>query len=96
MISENEQFSLNASVSAFLQIREALGMSRKKFAQELGINEDTVGKWERSKSNVQLTISQIKRLDVHLAKLGLTWQDLPDHVGDPAVPPPKDTRRTQS
>lgn len=95
MISESATFSLDPSVSAFLQIREALKMSRKQFGQQLGVNEDTVGKWERSKVNILLSVSQIKQLDLYLQQLGITWQDLPDHLGDPNVLPPKDNRRTK-
>ncbi|UYD38988.1 helix-turn-helix domain-containing protein [Tolypothrix sp. PCC 7601] len=88
MISENEGFSLDSTVSAFLQIRKALGLSRSQFGLELGIDADTIGKWENSKVNVALTIAQIKRLDIYLKELGLSWQDLPDHVGNPAIAPP--------
>lgn len=95
MISENLTFSLVPHVSALLQIREGLGMTRKEIADELGIDSDTVGKWERSKSNVQLTIAQIKSFDALLKRLNLNWHDLPNHLGDPNVPPPKDTRRTK-
>lgn len=92
MISEKSSFSLSPSVSAFKQIREGLSLSRKEFAEILGVNSDTVGLWETSKSIPALDIAQVKQLDKLLQKLGLNWQDLPDHIGDPNIPPPKRRR----
>lgn len=87
MISESGSFSLDASVSALLQIRQALGLSRKQFGQHIGMNEDTIGKWERGLSTPTLTISQIKRFNQCLTQLNLTWEELPDHIGDPKTRP---------
>lgn len=89
MISEKVSFSLDSSVSALLQIREALAMSRNEFGNQLGVDYDTINKWERSKVNIRLSIPQIKRLDKFIKQLGLTWEDLPDHLGDPNISPPE-------
>ena len=94
MISENCRFSLRSDVSVFLQIREALGLSRREFGDVIGVDQDTVSAWERGKTSPWLAIWQIKMLDRMLADLGLTWQDLPDNVGPPEVPE-KQYKRTR-
>lgn len=95
MISEKRRFSLTSNESAFLQIRLALGLSRREFGDIIGVDQDTVSMWERGKRSPWLSIWQIKALDRVLADLGLTWQDMPDNVGDPTVAAsePKRTRK---
>lgn len=85
MISENRGFSLRSDLSVFIQIREALGLSRREFGDVIGVDQDTIGAWERGKTSPWLAIWQIKMLDIMLKDLGLTWQDLPDNIGPPDV-----------
>ena len=95
MISEKRGFSLDNNESAFLQVRLALGLSRREFGAVLGVDQDTVSTWERGKRAPLLNIWQIKVMDKMLTDLGLSWQDIPDHVGTPGTTPPEPKRNRQ-
>lgn len=86
MIGDRGRFWLTSDKSAFLQIRLKLRLSRRKFGDIVGVNEDTVGAWENGKYAPRLSIAQIKAFTKLLTSLGLTWDDIPDNVGPPITP----------
>lgn len=94
MLNDSDKFEIKSNSSAFLQIREFLKMSRRQFGEYIGANEDTIGNWERGTTTPWLSIPQIKRLNKLLLQAGVTWDDLPDNVGDPSKPP-KQYKRTR-
>lgn len=63
------------------QIRKALGMTQMKFAQELGIQQTTVARWERGERSPMFTIRQVKALERLLKGIGVKISDLPDELG---------------
>lgn len=85
MIGENENISLNPSVSVFLQIREGLGLSRREFGELLGVSGKTIWNWEKRQAHHALSIPQVKQINRCLQRLGLTWEDFPDDAGLPDV-----------
>jgi DNA-binding XRE family transcriptional regulator len=70
---------LNSEKNIFKQIRQALGMTQGEFAQAIKANRVSVCRWENSRCP-SLTISQIKALEKEMAKIGLSFADLPDDL----------------
>ena len=95
MIGDQGRFLLDSDKSAFLQNRLRLKLSRRQFGSIVFVDEDTVGAWERGKYAPRLSIAQIKAFTKLLTSLGLTWDDIPDNVGPPVLPPEenKDTKQ---
>lgn len=67
-------------VNPLKQIREALGMSQRKFAQTIGVNHSTIFRWENGQTKPLFSVAQVKALQREMWKLGLEWQDLPDDL----------------
>jgi len=61
------------------QIRQALGMTQEEFARAIKAHQVSVARWENSRSP-SLTIAQIKALEREMAKIGLSFADLPDDL----------------
>jgi DNA-binding XRE family transcriptional regulator len=68
------------SQSELVNMRDALGLTQKEIADELGVTEQTVRNWEHGRSVPKLTIPQTKRLCRLLRK---SLEDLPDSFGPP-------------
>lgn len=66
-----------------IQIREALSYERSQFAELLGVDYDTIWRWETGRRKMSLSLNQIKILDDCLSNLGLRFSNLPDDVGPP-------------
>lgn len=61
------------------QIRQALGMTQEEFARAIKAHQVSVARWETSRSP-SLNIAQIKALEREMAKIGLSFADLPDDL----------------
>lgn len=61
------------------QIRQALGMTQEEFARAINAHQVSVARWETSR-NPSLNIAQIKALEREMAKIGLSFADLPDDL----------------
>lgn len=72
------QFKINCRENVLKQVRIALGMTQKEFAIAIGIAERSMTRYENGYREPVFTLSQIKALQLHLWKLGLDFQDLPD------------------
>lgn len=64
--------------NALKQIRQALGMSQRKFAEALGTYQKTIVRWENGETKPMFSVAQVKALQREMWKVGLEWQDLPD------------------
>ncbi len=64
--------------SELVKMREALGLTQKDIADELGITEQTVRNWEHGRSVPKLTIPQMKRL---CRLLNRSLDEMPDSFG---------------
>ena len=64
--------------NALKQVREALGMSQRKFAKIIGVNHTTIFRWESGQTKPMFSVPQVKALQREMWKVGLEWQDLPD------------------
>lgn len=62
------------------QIRQALGMTQEEFARAIKAHQVSVARWETSRSRPSLNIAQIKALEREMAKIGLSFADLPDDL----------------
>lgn len=61
-------------------LRELLGgISQEELARRISASGQTVSRWERG-GNAQLSIPQIKALELELSKIGLKFQDLADDL----------------
>jgi DNA-binding transcriptional regulator YiaG len=69
-----------SSVVAIKAMRAELGLSQLAFAVAIGITPTTVSRWERGKSEPELTIVQTKRL---CKLVGKSLDELPDFLGQP-------------
>lgn len=63
------------------QIREALQMTQMEFANQLGVQQTTVARWESGARSPVFTIKQVKALEKMLKRIGLKFKDLPDDLG---------------
>ena len=61
------------------QIRQALGMTQEEFARAIKAHQVSVARWETSRSP-SLNLAQIKALEREMAKIGLSFADLPDDL----------------
>ncbi|MCA2621236.1 MULTISPECIES: helix-turn-helix transcriptional regulator [unclassified Microcystis] len=66
--------------NALKQIRQALGMSQRKFAEALGTYQKTVVRWENGETKAMLSLAQIKALQKAMRQIGLDIEDLPDDL----------------
>lgn len=66
--------------NALKQVREALGMSQRKFAKTIGVNHTTIFRWESGQTKPMFSVAQVKALQREMWKVGLEWQDLPDDL----------------
>jgi transcriptional regulator with XRE-family HTH domain len=74
---------IERGVAPLKAIREALELNQAEFAVMLGVAVSTVSRWETGQSPVTLKIDQVKKLELLLKELGLTFQNLPDWMGPP-------------
>jgi DNA-binding transcriptional regulator YiaG len=65
--------------SELVKMREALGLTQKDIATELGVTEQTVRNWEHGRSVPKLTIPQVKLLCKLLQR---SLEEMPDSFGD--------------
>jgi transcriptional regulator with XRE-family HTH domain len=66
--------------NALKQIRQALGMSQRQFAQAIGATHYSIHRWEHGQTKAVFSIPQIKALAREMEKIGLTIYDLPDDL----------------
>ncbi|MCA2685410.1 MAG: helix-turn-helix transcriptional regulator [Microcystis sp. M038S2] len=66
--------------NALKQIRQALGMSQRKFAEALGTYQKTIVRWENGETKAMLSVAQIKALQKAMRQIGLDIEDLPDDL----------------
>lgn len=66
--------------NALKQIRQALGMSQRKFAEALGTYQKTIVRWENGETKAMLSLAQIKALQKAMRQIGLDIEDLPDDL----------------
>jgi len=61
----------------FILIRESLGLSQRAFADKIGVEAQTVSRWERNKIETPcLTLDQFQNFNNLLQKLGIGMYDL--------------------
>jgi DNA-binding transcriptional regulator YiaG len=72
--------NLISGENALKQIREALGMSQRKFAEAIGVNHSTIFRWENGQTKPMFSVAQVKALEREMWKVGLVLQDLPDDL----------------
>ena len=70
---------LDSEKNILKQIRQALGLTQEEFARAIKANRVSVVRWENSRSP-SLNIAQIKALEREMAKIGLSFADLPDDL----------------
>lgn len=70
---------LDSEKNILKQIRQALGMTQGEFARAIKANRVSVARWETSRSP-SLNLAQIKALEREMAKIGLSFADLPDDL----------------
>lgn len=75
---KDAKFTFNKQTNVLKQIREALGYTQEEFAFTLGATRRSISRYETGKYDPTFSLSQIKKLQVLLFKLGLDFQDLPD------------------
>ncbi|MDZ7970499.1 MAG: helix-turn-helix transcriptional regulator [Nostoc sp. DedSLP03] len=87
MIDENPEkkqpFRLNPAVSPLIQLRKRLKYNRAEFAKRLGVDYDTVWRWETGRRMPHLTWEQIQKLDEIFASAGIRFKDFPSYLGPP-------------
>lgn len=87
MIDENPEkkqpFRLNPAVSPLIQLRERLNYSRTELADKLGVDYDTVWRWETGRRIPNLTWNQAQKLDEVFASAGIRFTDFPPYLGPP-------------
>lgn len=64
--------------NALKQVREALGMSQRKFAKTIGVNHTTIFRWENGQTKPMFSVAQVKALQKAMKEIGLDFTDLPD------------------
>ena len=66
--------------NALKQIREALGMSQRRFAKTIGVNHMTIFRWENGQTKPMFSVAQVKALQKAMKEIGLDVTDLPDDL----------------
>jgi DNA-binding transcriptional regulator YiaG len=66
--------------NALKQVRQALGMTQREFADALGTYQKTIVRWEKGETKPMFSVSQVKALQRQMEKIGLSLQDLPDDL----------------
>lgn len=66
--------------NALKQIRQALGMSQRKFAEALGTYQKTIVRWENGETKPMFSVPQMKALQKAMREIGLDVTDLPDDL----------------
>jgi hypothetical protein len=57
---------------------ELLGLTIKEFCFRVGIDDRTYRRWRSRSTPPNMTLSQVKKLDLELQRVGLCIHDLPD------------------
>lgn len=66
--------------NALKQIRKALGMTHRQFAEALGTYPKTIVRWEKGETKPMFSVPQMKALQREMKKIGLDIDDLPDDL----------------
>jgi transcriptional regulator with XRE-family HTH domain len=77
-VRKSTKLKLNSQENVLKQLRKALGYTQREFAFALNTTHRTLVRYELGQRDPVLSLSQIKKLQLLLFKLGLDFQDLPD------------------
>jgi transcriptional regulator with XRE-family HTH domain len=80
MIGENSDFVFRNDVNVVQQIREAIGLDRKEFAELMGVDYDTVWGWETGRRQPKFTVQQVKVIWHYAKRLNIDLSDIPDNL----------------
>jgi DNA-binding transcriptional regulator YiaG len=82
MIEENSGFIFRDDVNVVQQIREAIGLDRKEFAELMGVDYDTIWGWETGRRQPKFTVQQVKILLQHAKRSNIDLSNIPDNLID--------------
>jgi transcriptional regulator with XRE-family HTH domain len=78
-----KSFEFRSDVAPLRQIREALGLSRRKFGDLFDVTEETVRRWETGVNSINWDWQQVKTFIRIAISLGIDLESLPDVLTKP-------------
>lgn len=76
-----KRFQFGTDVAPLQQIREALGLSRRKFGDLFDVTDETIRRWETGMNPIRWNWQQVKTFVEIATNLGIDLDSLPDNLG---------------